>query len=125
MILNSRLAPTILRNDSPRRHHWLQIRLESDAGNRFAIGTRVTIRAGPLLLVDEVHSGRSYQSHCGLRLHFGLGQQERVDSIRIRWPGGGVDLLRDLLADQMLTIHPGGGLSSDLDPERSAALKGR
>ena len=124
VILNSRLAPTVLRNDSPRRYHWLQLRLESDSGNRFAVGARVTVRAGPLLLVDEVHSGRSYQSHYGLRLHFGLGQQERADSIEIRWPGGGVDLLPDVPADRLLTIRPGASARFRLDPGRSPELGG-
>ena len=50
--------------------------------------------AGGLTQTAEVHSGRSYQSHYGLRLHFGLGRRDRVDRIEVHWLGGGVDVLR-------------------------------
>ena len=42
-------------------------------------------------------------SHSDLRLHFGLGQAERVDRLEVRWPSGAVQVLRDIAADQVLT----------------------
>ena len=63
--------------------------------------------AGDLEQVDEVHSGRGYQSHHGTRLHFGLGKRDRVDRIEVRWIGAAVDVLEDLAADQLLTIVEG------------------
>jgi len=71
------------------------------------VGAHVTVQAGNLTLVDEVHSGRGYQSHHGLRLHFGLGEQDRIDRIEVRWIGGGVDVLENVEADQRLTITEG------------------
>ena len=60
--------------------------------------------AGDLTLVDEVHSGRGYQSHWGSRLQFGLGDRDRVDRIEIQWLGGGQQRLENVAADQWLTI---------------------
>ncbi len=57
--------------------------------------------------MDEVHSGRGYQSHHGMRLHFGLGKRDRVDRIEVRWLGGGTDVLKDVRADQLVTIREG------------------
>jgi hypothetical protein len=48
VILNSRQAPTILRNDSPTGNHWLQIRLRGTQSNRDGVGARVTVTAGNL-----------------------------------------------------------------------------
>ena len=62
------------------------------------------------MLVDEVHAGRSYQSHFGTRLHFGLGRRDRVKLLEVRWPGGGVEELRDIGADQCLWIREGEGV---------------
>ena len=36
--------------------------------------------------------------------YFGLGTATRSDEIVIRWPGGHVDTLRDVPADQQLTV---------------------
>ena len=110
VVLNSREAPTIIRNllvESGSRNHWLQIRLQGVKTNRDGVGAHVIVAAGELLQIAEVHSGRGYQSHYGTRLHFGLGPHERVDRIEFRWIGGGVDLLEDATADRLLTIIEG------------------
>jgi len=114
VILNSRREPTILRNDSPSKGHWLQVRLRAVKTNRDGIGARVKVVAGDLTLVDEVHSGRGYQSHYGMRLHFGLGRRERVDRIEVHWIGGGVDVFEDIAVDQLITLTEG---SSKVEPK--------
>jgi len=108
VILNSRREPTILRNDSPTKNHWIQIRLRGVKTNRDGVGARVKVTAGDLTQIDEVHSGRGYQSHYGTRLHFGLAGHDRVDRIEVSWIGGGVDVLENVAADRLVTITEGG-----------------
>jgi len=112
VILNSRQGPTILRNDSPTKGHWLQIRLRGVKTNRDGVGAQVRVTAGDLKLLDEVHSGRGYQSHYGMRLHFGLGNRTKVDRIEVRWIGGGVDVFENIAVDQLITLTEG---SSKID----------
>jgi len=109
VILNSRSEPTILRNDSSSKGHWLQVRLKGVKTNRDGIGAHVKVTAGDLTLLDEVHSGRGYQSHYGMRLYFGLGNHDKIDRIEVRWIGGGVDIVKDIGVDQLLTITEGSG----------------
>jgi hypothetical protein len=104
VILNSRREPTILRNDSANENHWIQIRLQGVKTNRDGVGARVKVVAGDLTQIDEVHSGRGYQSHYGTRLHFGLGKRDRVDRVEVRWIGGGVDVVRNIEVDQVMSI---------------------
>ena len=120
VILNSRRRPTILRNDSPNDHHWLQIRLRGLTRNRDGVGAHVKVVAGGLALVDEVHSGRGYQSHYGMRLHFGLGPRDRVDRVEVRWIGGGVDVLKNVGVDQLLTIEQGSASRSTASAAQQA-----
>jgi hypothetical protein len=109
VILNSRREPTILRNDSSRTNHWIQIQLRGTKSNRDGIGARVTVTAGDLTQIDEVHSGRSYQSDFGKRLHFGLAQRSAVEQIRVNWIGGGGDIVRNVGVDRLITIVEGRG----------------
>lgn len=105
--LNSRDRPSILRNmlnESGSKRHWLQIQLRGVKTNRDGVGARVTVTAGDLVQIDEVHSGRSYQGHFGSRLHFGLGDRTRVDRIEVRWIGGGTDILESVPVDQRIVI---------------------
>jgi len=75
--------------------------------NRDGVGAQVKVVAGDLVQVDEVHSGRGYQSHHGMQLHFGLGTHSRVDRIEVSWIGAEPDVLVDVAADQVLTIVEG------------------
>jgi hypothetical protein len=104
VILNARREPTILRNDSPAPGHWLQVLLRGTRTNRDGVGAHVKVMAGDLMLVDEVHSGRGYQSHYGTRLHFGLGSRTHVERIEVRWLGGGVDTWDNIAVDRLVTL---------------------
>ncbi len=108
VILSSRRPPVALRNESPPKNHWLDIQLCGVQTNRDAVGARVRVTAGNLTYTDEVHSGRGYQSHFGSRLHFGLGDCEQVDSVEVRWIGGGSDRWENLDADRQITLIEGG-----------------
>ena len=107
VILNSRQAPTLLRNDSTTKKHWIQVQLIGTKANRDAVGSRVTVSAANGNQTAEVHSGRGYQSHFGSRLHFGLGNHQRADQIRIQWLGGDVDVLNNVHSGQIITIREG------------------
>ncbi len=107
VVLNSHKEPTILRNDTSNDNHWIQVRLRGATANRDGVGSRVTVVAGDLTQIAEVHSGRAYQSHFGSRLHFGLGGHDRVDRIEVRWIGGGTDVLEDVAADRQLIVTQG------------------
>ena len=110
VILNSRSAPTVIRNDSTTGNHWLQIQLKGRSLNRDGVGARVTVKAGELIQIDEVHSGHGYESHYGSRLHFGLGKHERVDRIEVHWVGNPVpDIRVDVAVDQIFPIAEGAG----------------
>lgn len=109
VILNSRREPTILRNDSQTKGHWLQIRLRGIKTNRDGIGANVKVIAEDLTLIDEVHSGRGYQSHYGTRLHFGLGNRKKINRIEVRWIGGGMDVFEGIKVDRLVTLTEGAG----------------
>lgn len=110
IVLNSRELPTMIRNDTKSQNHWLLLRLVGRDSNRSGVGARVTVQVGGSVLVDEVHSGRGYQSDFGQWLHLGLGSATRAAKIEIRWPSGSVSTVTDVAADRKIVLreaHPG------------------
>jgi hypothetical protein len=107
VILNSQSGATILRNDTENDNHWIQIRLKGVKSNKDGVGARVKVVTGDLVQIDEVHSGRGYQSHYGTILHFGLGTHEKIDTIEVKWIGGQTDVLENPGVDQRLIITEG------------------
>jgi len=88
VIANTDDAPTLLENRQASRRHWVAVRATADAGNRFAIGARVTINGGGTKQIREIRSGGSFLSQNDLRAYFGLGDYGGPVDVEIRMPGG-------------------------------------
>jgi len=80
-------APSLLVNRGEKKN-WLLVKTRGTRSNRNGIGARVAVWAGSLRMIDEVRSGSSFISHNDIRLHYGLGNAARYESIRVRWPSG-------------------------------------
>ncbi len=105
----------MLRCDSTLKRNWIKIKLVGTKSNRSGIGTRVSVTARtkpdaakPLVQMDELRSGGSYFSQNDMRLHFGLDQATKVDTVELRWLSGQIDLLKDLEVNRLYTIQEGG-----------------
>ncbi|MHB8898543.1 MAG: CRTAC1 family protein [Thermoguttaceae bacterium] len=109
VVLNSRREPTVLRNDSETENHWVEIQLHGSRTNRDGVGARVRVVTGDLTQIDEVHSGRGYQSHHGTRLHFGLGERQQIDRVEVRWVGGGEEVFEGVAVDGIARLQEGTG----------------
>ena len=108
VVLNARTRPTLLLNETLSRGHWVILKLEGTTSNRSAVGAVVRITAAGRTQVDEVRSGRGYQSADDLRLHFGLGDHPRIDRLEVRWPTGLTQVHTNLAADRILRLTEGG-----------------
>jgi hypothetical protein len=102
--LNDR--PVLLRNTSslPGRH-WLLLRLVGKTSNRDALGARVRCTAGGRTQVRERVSAGSYCCSHDPRLHFGLAEASVATVLEVRWPGGTVQTLTNVKANQVLTVY--------------------
>ncbi len=110
LVSNNGQPPQLLRNDGGNANHWLEIFLIGTRSNRDAVGARVKVAAGDLLLYDQRKGGMSYQSAQDPRLHLGLGEHEKIEAIEIIWPSGVVTKLANVKADQIISVKEGDGI---------------
>ena len=104
VISNLKDSPTVLRNDGGNASRWLSVKLIGTHCNRDAIGARVMVVSGDLTQIREVKSGSGYISQNDLRLHFGLADATRVDTLKVRWGCGKRQTLQDVETNQVLVI---------------------
>ena len=116
LVNNNGEAPQLLRNDGGNANHWLKILLIGTKSNRDAVGARVRVVAGQLDLYQQRKGGMSYQSAHDPRLHFGLGRQNTIDTIEVKWPSGAVTKLAKLNSDQIIAIREGEGVVERVFP---------
>lgn len=105
LVANWTARTELLRNELPRRQHWVRLRPEGTRANRSGIGARVELTAGGRRQVQVVQSGGSYGSQNELPLTFGLDQHRTVERIRVSWPGGGTDVWQNLAADREYVLR--------------------
>jgi enediyne biosynthesis protein E4 len=104
VVLNVGEPPSLLLNRNDSANHRVLFKLVGMKSNKAAIGARVTVKAGTLVQFSEVRGGASYLSQNDLRLHFGLGSNDKMNEVNIRWPNGETEILRDVPADFIYTI---------------------
>lgn len=104
IVLNLNSTPTLLRNDTISPHHWIQLNLIGTHSSRDAIGARVTIQTKYGAQVQEVMSGRGYQSHYGHSLYFGVGDATLVERIEVKWLGGKTAIYGPFAVDSAQTL---------------------
>ena len=77
------------RNEIGNRNNWIEVDLVGTQSNYDAIGTRVTIKSALGTQIREVSGGDGHwNSQSPKRLHFGLGQDRYIESLKINWSSG-------------------------------------
>jgi hypothetical protein len=89
------------KNESAPERHWLNVRLIGSRSNRDGIGARVVV--GNQVRTMTTALGYASSSHAGL--HFGLGDAEQVDQVRVVWPSGVEGGVVPVKANQTMVIE--------------------
>ncbi|WP_029033816.1 FG-GAP-like repeat-containing protein [Salinimicrobium terrae] len=92
-------------NTSSEHNNFVQIQFEGNEKNAFGLGTRAYVKANGMEQMQELTLTRGFQSSVAPQLHFGLAQAEVVDEIRIVWPNGKAEIVKDVEANQRLTFN--------------------
>ncbi len=96
---------------------WLGVELVGTTSNRDGIGAMVYVSADGLTQVRHQNGGLHFRVQDDKRLHFGLGQNDTVDEIRIVWPSGQEQIFTDVDAGQRIQIEEGGDFSASPNAE--------
>jgi hypothetical protein len=109
-------VPALLRNVSPDKHHWIELKLVGGPKSpRDAVGATVYLTANKMRQRGDVLSGGSYASTSDPRLHFGLGDATVIDEIEVHWPSGVKEHFPAQQIDRILTLTEGHGIKSKSD----------
>lgn len=110
--------PHFYRNDLSNGNHWVKIKLVGTAGNRDGIGAKIrakaTIGGKTYWQLREASSQNTFCGQNSPEIHFGFGDATSIDSLKIEWPLGLIEVRTRLAVDQVLTLTEGTVSSVDL-----------
>ncbi|MDE2849769.1 MAG: CRTAC1 family protein [Acidobacteriota bacterium] len=110
LLVNNEGPARLFRNEVGSARSWLVVDLcGGGVFDRSAIGARVTVEAAGRSRTREVRPAHSFAVANDPRVHFGLGDAERVDRLEVRWPDGTVAERTDIDVNRILRLLAPGG----------------
>jgi len=108
MVVNNINQPAfVYENEAANRNnnHYITINLKGSDANTQGIGAKVIIYTANKKQYLEQMPTRGFQSSVSPVLHFGLGKDKVVDSLRIVWQRGKTQLLKNVKTDQQISLN--------------------
>jgi hypothetical protein len=96
--------PEIWMNRSSSRNHWIILKLVGVKSNRDGLGTKIRVTTPLGSQYNQATTAVGYNSSSDKRVHFGLGSAGVVDTMELTWPSGIKQVLKNVKADQILTV---------------------
>jgi len=95
-------------------NNWLKVVPVGDESNLNGIGARVEISSPGLgTQIRDIRSGEGFRYMSSLTAHFGLGEDDTIDSVIVYWPSGNVTLVENPDINQTLVVNEENNLSID------------
>jgi enediyne biosynthesis protein E4 len=107
LVVNNINQPAfVYRNETQNlpNQHFLQLKLTGEGGNTQGIGAKVTVFSKGQTQTQMQTLARGYLSAVSPVLHFGLGETTQLDSVVVAWSSGKKETIRNLKANQVLTV---------------------
>ncbi|MEL1246283.1 FG-GAP-like repeat-containing protein [Flavobacterium sp. DGU11] len=89
-------------------NNWIKIHLKGIQSNSNGIGARVEVYTdAEHKYIREIRSGDGFEYMGSLNAHFGLGENESIDHVAVRWPSGTVDIVENPDINHSLLVTEG------------------
>ncbi len=106
LVVNNVNMPVFLYENHSHDKHFLNMRLRnSSSKNTWGVGAKVILFTEGKEQICENYFAKGFQSSTAHPLHFGLGQSEKVDSIKIIWPDASTQVISSVPIDTNLVIE--------------------
>jgi hypothetical protein len=107
VVNNINLPAFIYRNEANKtlKNNYLKVKLNGGGKNTDGLGTKVFIYNKGKQQVLEQMPARGFQSTVSPILHFGLGKDGVIDSLRVVWLSGKNQVVNNVKANQLLSLN--------------------
>ncbi len=115
-------GPLLLYENHFPRKNYLKVSLRGKESNSLGIGARIALRTGLRTLHRQLYPVNSFRSQSPALIHFGLGQAQTVDWLKIQWPSGNVQEFKDIGVNRHLRFTEGSDTLEVIYPRGSETL---
>ncbi|MFM2358880.1 MAG: hypothetical protein RLY16_873, partial [Bacteroidota bacterium] len=84
---------------------FLSIQLVGTGANTHAIGAKLYLYQAGRMQYQEVNPNRGYLSCLPTDIHFGLGTEDNIDSLKVIWPNNMVQIVYKVTPNKKMILH--------------------
>ncbi len=84
--------------------NYVKFKFKGSLKNPAGVGARVALIFSDNIQVKEFFYSRGFQSTVGNGLHFGLGQKDTIPTIKVTWPDGKEQILKNMVGNREITL---------------------
>ena len=92
-------------SDKGAVNHYLKLRFSGYGKNTQGLGAKVWVSNDDELKYYEHYPIRGFQSSMDYVGNIGLGKWEKIDELKVEWPGGKIQILTDQSVDQLIELN--------------------
>lgn len=113
---------SLFENKSAERNGYISVNFSGEKGNTSGLGNRVYVTTDGETQVQELTLSRGFQSSVAPELHFGVGQNDLVDELKVVWTDGKIQELTNISVNQKLTLHYSDAYNASTEMIQTAKL---
>ncbi|MCY4530244.1 MAG: ASPIC/UnbV domain-containing protein, partial [Chloroflexi bacterium] len=98
-------AGRLFRNECASGNHWLRVNLRGNASGTDGLGAKIEVTVGGKTQVRRIVSGTSFMGQNMMDAHFGVGEADEIDSVKVYWPSGEDEGRTGVGVDQKITFE--------------------
>lgn len=107
LVINNVNSPvSIFKNKATEdlKQHYLRVKLKGAEKNPDGISAKVYVHQNNKALFLQQMPNRGFQSSVDLTLVFGLGKEQKIDSVEVIWPDDKVQILQNIQSDTQIIV---------------------
>ena len=96
----------VYENTIDKKANYLKIKFNYEKPNSFGIGAKAILYNNGKMQYKELYTVRGFQASSEPIIHFGLGDNKKVDSLKIIWPNRTYQTVKNIEINQTITVSP-------------------
>ncbi len=104
VVVNSINSPAIVLKNKTTGNKSIILSFKGNDANTFGVGTKAWVFQKDKMQYQQLMLTRGFESSSEPRLHFGLQQQQQIDSILVVWPNQKYQVIKNLVHDSLLVV---------------------
>ncbi|WP_223551922.1 VCBS repeat-containing protein [Aestuariivivens sp. NBU2969] len=104
IVVNNSSGISFIYQNNTTSNNYLKVKLKGSKQNLNAIGTRIELYSKSTQQIIENHFTRGFQSAMAGDVHFGVGQTQIIDSLKVIWNDNTSHVVKNIKPNQTITM---------------------